>query len=101
MDKLTEKLKDEMNSWVGDIVTNSDLPNNEFLKRYAYEYCIKEEIINYFSENATGNEFYEFLLDKEDTLGFLYEEYMDDDMANIHDTIEGFINDVYYNFVLL
>ena len=51
MDKLTQRLNEEMSSWIGDLVTNSDLSSEKLLKRYSYEYCIKEEIINYFSEN--------------------------------------------------
>lgn len=39
MDKLTKKLNEEMNSWVSDLVANSDLSSNELLKRYSYEYC--------------------------------------------------------------
>ena len=62
-------LFDEM-SWVGDLVTNSDLSSEKLLKRYSYEYCIKEEIINYFSENIISDDFEEFLLDKEDTLSY-------------------------------
>lgn len=96
MDKLTKKLNEEMNSWVNDLVTNSDLPSNKFLKRYSYEYCIKEEIVNYFSENIISDEFEEFLLSKEDTLSYLYIEYMEDDTANIHTEIEGFISNLFY-----
>ena len=48
MDKLTQRLNEEMNSWIGDLVTNSDLSSEKLLKQYSYEYCIKEEIINYF-----------------------------------------------------
>lgn len=48
MDKLIQRLNEEMSSWVGDLVTNSDLSSEKLLKRYSYEYCIKEEIINYF-----------------------------------------------------
>lgn len=96
MDKLTKKLNEEMNSWINDLVTNSDLPSNKFLKRYSYEYCIKEEIVNYFSENIISDEFEEFLLSKEDTLSYLYIEYMEDDTANIHTEIEGFISNLFY-----
>lgn len=71
MDKLIQRLNDEMSSWVGDLVTNSDLSSEKLLKRYSYEYCIKEEIINYFSENIISDDFEEFLLDKEDTLSYL------------------------------
>ena len=96
MDKLTKKLNEEMNSWVNDLVTNSDLPSNKFLKRYSYEYSIKEEIVNYFSENIISDEFEKFLLSKEDTLSYLYIEYMEDDTANIHTEIEGFISNLFY-----
>lgn len=96
MDKLTQRLNEEMNSWIGDLVTNSDLSSEKLLKRYSYEYCIKEEIINYFSENIISDDFEEFLLDKEDTLSYLYVEYMEDDTANIHNEIEGFVSNLYY-----
>ena len=48
MDKLREKLYKEMESWVSDLVTDSDLPKRELLSAYAYEYCIKDEIIDFF-----------------------------------------------------
>lgn len=47
MDKLREKLYKEMESWVSDLVTDSDLPKRELLSAYAYEYCIKDEIIDF------------------------------------------------------
>jgi hypothetical protein len=31
-------------------------------------------------------------------LGYLYEEYISDDAANIHDVIDGFISNVIYKF---
>lgn len=98
MDKLIQRLNEEMRSWVGDLVTNSDLSSEKLLKRYSYEYCIKEEIINYFSENIISDDFEEFLLDKEDTLSYLYVEYMEDDTANIHNEIEGFVSNLCYRF---
>ena len=54
MDKLREKLYKEMESWVSDLVANSDLPKRELLSAYAYEYCIKDEITthwNIYTEN--------------------------------------------------
>ena len=48
MDKLREKLYKEMESWVSDLVTDSDLPKRELLSAYAYEYCIKDEFIDFF-----------------------------------------------------
>lgn len=96
MDKLIKKLNEEMNNWVSDLVTNSDLSNEKLLKRYAYEYCIREEIINYFSEDIILDEFEDFLLNKGDTLSYLYIEYMEDDTANIHTEIEGFIGNLIY-----
>ena len=39
-----------MESWVSDLVTDSDLPKRELLSAYAYEYCIKDEIIDFFPE---------------------------------------------------
>lgn len=96
MDKLTQRLNEEMNSWIGDLVANSDLSSEKLLKRYSYEYCIKEEIINYFSENIISDDFEKFLLDKEDTLSYLYDEYMEDDTANIHNEIEEFVSNLYY-----
>ena len=96
MDKLTQRLNEEMNSWIGDLVTNSDLSSEKLLKRYSYDCCIKEEIINYFSENIISDDFEEFLLDKENTLSYLYIEYMGDDTVNIHNEIEGFVNNLYY-----
>lgn len=98
MNKLTQKLNEEMNSWVSDLVTNSDLPSNELLKRYSYEYCIRGEIINYFSENIISDDFEDFLLSKEDTLLYLYVEYMEDDTVNIHNEIEGFIGNIVYRW---
>lgn len=98
MDKLTQRLNEEMSSWIGDLVTNSDLSSEKLLKRYSYEYCIKEEIINYFSENIIPDDFEEFLLDKEDALSYLYVEYMEDDTANIHNEIEEFVSNLGHRF---
>ena len=98
MDKLIQRLNKEMKSWVNDLVANSDLLSGELLKRYSYEYCIKEEIIDYFSENDISDDLKEFLLNKEDTLFYLYMEYMEDDTANIHNEIERFISNLCYRF---
>ena len=98
IDKIIRKLNKEMNSWVDDLVANSDLSSVELLKRYSYEYCIKEEIIDYFSENDISDNLKEFLLNKKDTLSYLYMEYMEDDTANIHNEIESFISNLCYQF---
>lgn len=98
MDKLIQRLNKEMKSWVNDLVANSDLLSGELLKRYSYEYCIKEEIIDYFSENDISDDLKEFLLNKEDTLSYLYMEYMEDDTTNIHNEIEGFVSNLCYRF---
>ena len=98
IDKLIRKLNKEMKSWVNDLVANSDLPSGELLKRYSYEYCIKEEIIDYFLENDISDDFKEFLLNKEDTLFYLYAEYMEDDIANIHNEIKVFVSNLRYRF---
>lgn len=98
IDKLIRKLNKEMNSWVDDLVANSDLSSGELLKRYSYKYCIKKEIINYFLENDISDDLKEFLLNKEDTLSYLYMEYMEDDTANIHNEIERFISNLCYRF---
>ena len=45
MDKLREKLYKEMESWVSDLVTDSDLPKRELLSTYAYEYCIRTKLL--------------------------------------------------------
>lgn len=55
---------------------------------------VREEIVNYFSENIISDDFEKFLLSKEDTLFYLYVEYMKDDTANIHNEIEEFISNV-------
>lgn len=98
IDKLIRKLYKEMDNWVEGLVANSDLSSEELLKRYSYEYCIKEEIINYFLENTISDGFEDFLLDKEDTLSYLYVEYMEDDTANIHNEIERLISNLRYRF---
>ena len=98
MDKLTQRLNEEMSSRNWWLNHQSNLSSEKLLKRYSYEYCIKEEIINYFSENIISDDFEEFLLDKEDTLSYLYVEYMEDDTANIHNEIEGFVSNLCYRF---
>lgn len=98
MDKLIRRLNKEKNSWVDDLVANSDLSSRELLKKYSYEYCIKEEIIGYFLENNISDDLKEFLLNKEDILSYLYMEYMKDDTANIHNEIERFISNLRYRF---
>jgi len=42
MDKLTQRLNEEMNSWIGDLVTNSNLSSEKLLKRYSYERTLGE-----------------------------------------------------------
>lgn len=100
MDKLIKKLNEEMNSWVNDLVANSDLPTEELFKSYSYEYCIRKEIVYYFEENAIGDWFENFLLSKEDILSYLYIEYIEDDLADIHNEIESFINNIIYKLQL-
>lgn len=92
MDKLRNKLYKEMESWISDLVTNSDLPKRELLSAYAYEYCIKDEIINFFDGcNEELNDYYNELLQKDNTLEYLYGEYMKDDSANIQYDIADLI----------
>ena len=45
MDKLREKLYKEMESWVSDLVANSDLPKRELLSAYATHWNIYTENI--------------------------------------------------------
>ena len=103
MDKLRNKLYKEMESWVSDLVTNSDLPKRELLSAYAYEYCIKDEIISYFDgcNDEEWNDYYNDLLKKDNTLEYLYGEYMENDTANIQDVIADFMyfDKGYYEFV--
>ena len=100
MDKLREKLYKEMESWVSDLVANSDLPKRELLSAYAYEYCIKDEIIDFFvgCNDEEWNDYYNDLLQKDNTLEYLYGEY---DTANIQDVIIDFMyfDKGYYEFV--
>lgn len=49
-------------------------------------------------QRIISDDFEEFLLDKEDTLFYLYVEYMEDDTANIHNEIEGFVSNLCYRF---
>ena len=79
MYKLMEKLYKEMESWVSDLVANSDLPKRELLSAYAYEYCIKDEIIDFFvgCNDEEWNDYYNDLLQKDNTLEYLYGEYME------------------------
>ena len=74
MDKLREKLYKEMESWVSDLVANSDLPKRELLSAYAYEYCIKDEFIDFFDgcNDEEWNDYYNDLLQKDNTLEYLY-----------------------------
>ena len=86
-------------SWVSDLVTNSDLPNIELLSRYSYEYCVKKEIIDYFEgENDVFNGFIDVLMNQNNTLEYLYGEYMKDDTVNIQNEIERLIDNI--NFKL-
>ena len=101
MDKLVHKLNEEMKCWVGDLVCNSDISSDKLLDYYSYEHCIKKEIIDYFECNVISDELEQFLLDRDDTLEYLYQEYMSDDTANIQNEIEGFISNVIYKFKTL
>ena len=98
MDKLVHKLNEEMKCWVGDLVSNSDISSDKLLARYSYEYCIKKEITDYFECNVISDELEQFLLNRDDALEYLYQEYMSDDTANIQNEIEGFISNVIYKF---
>ena len=98
MDKLVHKLNEEMKCWVGDLVSNSDISSDKLLARYSYEYCINKEIIDYFECNVISDELEQFLLDRDDALEYLYQEYMSDDTANIQNEIEGFVSNVIYKF---
>lgn len=103
MDKLREKLYKEMESWVSDLVANSDLPKRELLSAYAEEYCIKDEIIDFFDscDDEEWNDYYNDLLQKGNTLEYLYGEYMKCDTTNIQDDIIDFMyfDKGYYEFV--
>ena len=103
MDKLREKLYKEMESWVSDLVTDSDLPKRELLSAYAYEYCIKNEIIDFFDgcNDEEWNDYYNDLLQKDNTLEYLYGEYMECDTANIQGVIIDFMcfDKGYYEYV--
>lgn len=100
MDKLIHKLNKEMKCWVGDLVSNTDISNGKLLEHYSYEYCIKQEIIDYFECNVISDEFEKFLLGDFNTLEYLYEEYIDD-TANIQYEIECFISNIIYRFKTL
>ena len=103
MDKLREKLYKEMESWVSDLDTDSDLPKRELLSAYAYEYCIKDEIFDFFDvcDVEELNDYYNDLLQKDNTLEYLYGEYMECDTANIQDVIIDFMcfDKGYYEYV--
>ena len=101
MDKLVHKLNEEMKCWVGDLVSNSDISSDKLLARYSYEYCIKKEITDYFECNVISDELEQFLLDRDDALEYLYQEYMSDDTANIQNEIEGFVSNVIYKYKTL
>ena len=97
MDKLVHKLNEEMKCWVGDLVTNSDLPDVELLSRHSYEYCIKKEIIDYFDgRDDISDDFIVVLMGKESTLEYLYGEYMKDDTVNIQNEIENLISNIIF-----
>lgn len=97
MDKLIHKLNAELVSWVSDLVTNSDLPNVEILSHYAYEYCVKKEIVDYFdSKDDISDDFIEILINKESTLEYLYDEYMRDDAINIQNEIKNLISNIIF-----
>ena len=98
IDKLIRKLYKERDNWVDDLVANSDLSSGELLKLYSYECCIKEGIIDYLLGDNISDDLKEFLLNKEDTLFYLYMEYMKDDTVNIHNEIERLISNLRYRF---
>ena len=95
-DKLIRKLYKERDTWVENLVANSDLSNEELLKLYSYECCIKQGIIDYLLGDNISDDLKEFLLNKEDTLSYLYMEYMKDDTANIYNEIERLISNLRY-----
>lgn len=98
IDKLIRKLYKERDTWVENLVANSDLSTEELLKLYSYECCIKEGIIDYLLGDNISDDLKEFLLNKEDTLSYLYMEYMKDDTVNIYNEIERLISNLRYRF---
>lgn len=97
MDKFTKKLEEEMSSWFSDLVTDSDLSTEELFERYSYEYCIRKEIVDYFRKNVIEEWFKSFLLteeelNEEDTLSYLYSEYMKYGTAGIQNEVVSFID---------
>lgn len=95
MDKLIEKLKLEMREWV-DGLTNRVTEAKVLFPLYAYEYCIKEELIYYFSDNNIPEEVQQFLIDKKNTLDYLYMEYLYDDGTNIQNELAGFVDNLIF-----
>ena len=65
--------------------------------------CIKDEIIDFFDgcDDEEWNDYYNDLLQKGNTLEYLYGEYMKCDTANIQDVIIDFMcfDKGYYEYV--
>ena len=86
---------------VVELRSSDGISREKLLASYSQEYGIKKEIVDYFECNVISDEFEQFLLDRDDALEYLYQEYMSDDTANIQNEIEGFISNVIYKFKTL
>jgi hypothetical protein len=94
MGQLSKRLFKELDTWTSECCHGKE--EHAVLTEYAYEYCIRQYICLHFHYNTVTDELQEFLSGKSNILDYLYEEYVNDDMANVNDIIKVFINNMEY-----
>lgn len=80
MDKLTQLLHKNFDEYKENLLKQ----NNEIIFEKSYETAIKSEIIDYCDfDNILSGDILNNLLEMNDPLEFLYQEYLNSDNANI------------------
>lgn len=101
MDEFVKELKKELHKWIEREERrhrnsrHGELDSQSFLIRYSYECCVKMEIIRFFENNAIMLEIQKKLYKESNgrVLEYLYNMYIKQDSADIHNEISSFLRD--------
>ena len=88
--EIKEKLESELHDWMSRLHVGSDTRVEDILETYAYEYLVKIELISYFSNHIINQTVEIYLLNMQNLLDYLYQQYQHSDDANICSKVEGF-----------
>ena len=78
---LIQKMEMELEDWLASLMKNAK-SRSRVLETNAYEFSIKNEIIYYARCCMFSEEFLEFLNNNENTLQYIWKEFLDDDSVN-------------------